>query len=88
MKSHLTIVVALIVGAAPHTAGQVTPARLATSATAEGNWLMYSGTYAGHRFSPLDQVTTDNVGRLKAMWVYQTSRWRLAGGPRLLSPTG
>jgi alcohol dehydrogenase (cytochrome c) len=71
MKSHLPIVVALIVGAAPHTAGQVTPARLATSATAEGNWLMYSGTYAGHRFSPLDQVTTDNVSRLKAMWAYQ-----------------
>ena len=37
----------------------------------EGQWLMYSGTYSSHRFSPLQQITTANVARLRPVWVYQ-----------------
>src|SRR5215212_2002043 len=36
-----------------------------------GEWLMYSGSYSSHRFSPLTQFTTENVARLKPAWVYQ-----------------
>ena len=36
-----------------------------------GDWLMYSGSYSSHRFSPLTQITTENVARLKPAWVYQ-----------------
>ena len=36
-----------------------------------GNWLTYSGNYAAHRYSPLNQITTANVARLKPAWVYQ-----------------
>src|SRR5204862_4023204 len=36
-----------------------------------GDWLMYSGSYSSHRFSPLAQITTENVARLKPAWVYQ-----------------
>jgi alcohol dehydrogenase (cytochrome c) len=71
VKSRLSIVVAVVIGAALHAAGQVTPARVTTGATADGHWPMYSGTYASHRFSPLDQITVDNVGRLKVLWVHQ-----------------
>ena len=52
--------------------GQVTSARLLNSSKEPQNWLTYSGDYAGHRFSPLDQVTTGNVKSLVAKWVYQT----------------
>jgi len=38
-----------------------------------GNWLTYSGNYAAHRHSPLDQVGRGTVGRLRPLWVYQTS---------------
>jgi alcohol dehydrogenase (cytochrome c) len=42
------------------------------SVTAQsGDWLMYSGTYSSHRFSPLTQITAGNVARLKPVWVYQ-----------------
>src|SRR5689334_8314620 len=38
-----------------------------------GNWLTYSGNYSAHRHSPLDQVDTTSVSRLRPLWVYQTS---------------
>ena len=36
-----------------------------------GNWLTYSGNYLGHRYSPLNQVNTGTVKRLKLDWVHQ-----------------
>lgn len=51
---------------------QVTPERLQNSAREPQNWLMYSGDYAGHRFSALDQINTTNVHSLVPRWVYQT----------------
>ena len=36
------------------------------------NWLMYRRTYDGWGFSPLDQITTANVGRLKPVWTFST----------------
>ena len=35
------------------------------------NWLTYSGNYQSQRFSPLAQINTTNVARLKPAWVYQ-----------------
>jgi alcohol dehydrogenase (cytochrome c) len=32
------------------------------------DWLMYSRTYDAQRFSPLDQINRDNVGRLAKAW--------------------
>ena len=48
---------------------QVTFARLLNSAKEPQNWLTYSGDYAGHRFSKLDQVNTQNASSLVAKWV-------------------
>jgi alcohol dehydrogenase (cytochrome c) len=36
-----------------------------------GDWSMYSGNYASHRFSPLTQITRENVNKLHPVWVYQ-----------------
>ncbi|MGA2428484.1 MAG: PQQ-dependent dehydrogenase, methanol/ethanol family [Candidatus Acidiferrum sp.] len=55
---------------------QVTPQRLLDSASEPQNWLMYSGDYAGHRYSTLDQITTANASGLVPKWAYQT----MAGG--------
>jgi len=33
-----------------------------------GDWLMFSRTYDSQRFSPLDQVNRQNVGRLRMAW--------------------
>jgi alcohol dehydrogenase (cytochrome c) len=51
---------------------QVTFARIVNSSKEPQNWLTYSGDYAGHRFSSLDQINTTNVHSLVAKWVYQT----------------
>ena len=34
------------------------------------NWLLYSGNYSGHRYSPLSQVNRGNVGNLQLKWSY------------------
>ena len=51
---------------------QVTFERLQNSAKEPQNWLTYSGDYAGHRFSALNQIATGNVPSLSVKWVYQT----------------
>ena len=64
----LTICVAL----ATTINGQVTSQRLLESAKEPQNWLMYSGDYAGHRFSALEQINTSNAASLVPRWAYQT----------------
>ena len=36
------------------------------------NWLMIRGTYDGWGFSPLKEITTENVARLKPVWMTAT----------------
>jgi alcohol dehydrogenase (cytochrome c) len=38
----------------------------------DGDWLMVRRTYDGWGFSPLDQITSGNVGRLQPVWVFAT----------------
>ncbi|MDF3918597.1 glucose/quinate/shikimate family membrane-bound PQQ-dependent dehydrogenase [Salinicola salarius] len=37
-----------------------------------GDWLSYGGTERGQRYSPLDQITPENVGKLEEVWRYRT----------------
>lgn len=53
--------------------GQVTYDRILNASKEPGNWLTYSGNYAGHRFSALDQITDQNVRKLKSVWMYQVN---------------
>jgi len=50
---------------------QVPFERIRDAANEPGNWLTYSGNYAGQRNSPLAEITSANVANLKAAWVYQ-----------------
>jgi len=45
-----------------------TPAAVA----GEGGWPVHGGDDGGRRYSPLEQIDTDNVGRLQLAWEYRT----------------
>lgn len=49
------------------------------------NWVMPTGDYANHRYSQLDQITSENVGRLQAAWTFSTGVLRgHEGGPLII----
>ena len=49
----------------------VTYDRLVKAGSEPANWLMYSRTYDGARYSPLDQINTENVRNLHVKWMFQ-----------------
>ena len=49
----------------------ITYERLLQADQEPGNWLMYSNTYSGWRFSRLNQITTQNVKNLRVKWMFQ-----------------
>lgn len=53
-------------------AADITDQRLLDAGSDNAEWLMNGRTYAADRFSPLDQITTANVGKLLPAWIYQT----------------
>ena len=42
-----------------------------------GNWLMIRRTYDGWGYSPLDQINTQNVSRLRPVWSFATGEARV-----------
>jgi len=50
---------------------QVSYDRLLRAGAEPHNWLTYSGTYSGHRYSTLNQITPQNVRDLELKWVFQ-----------------
>src|SRR5262245_51362164 len=63
------IVLALAIGAG--VSAQVTSDRLRRAADEPQNWLTYSGTYSGQRYSPLRQIDPTNVKNLEMQWLFQ-----------------
>ena len=48
-------------------------------------WVMQTGNYANHRYSPLKQITAENVGRLQVAWTFSTGVLRgHEGGPLII----
>src|SRR3954452_9274780 len=52
-------------------AAQVSSERLLNAPNEPQNWLTYSGSYMSQRYSALDQIGPNNVGRLEQKWVFQ-----------------
>ena len=52
--------------------GQSVPAQTASSAIPAGDWPLYSRDYTSDRYSPLDQITKDNVTSLQRIWETRT----------------
>ena len=52
---------------------QVSYERILGASQEPGNWLTYSGGYAGWRYSGLDQINVGNASRLSLAWAFQTA---------------
>ena len=48
----------------------VSDARLVNAERDAGNWLMYNRTYAGWRYSPLEQISPANIKKLVPKWIF------------------
>ncbi len=68
MKRHLLLLSLCAVTAR----AQVPYERIRDAGNEPGNWLTYSGDYAGHRYSPLAGLTPANAAGLKPLWIYQS----------------
>jgi quinoprotein glucose dehydrogenase len=51
---------------------------LAQSGTANGEWRYYGGDAQSTKYSPLDQINRDNVGKLQVAWTWKAQNF----GPR------
>ncbi|MGJ3559392.1 PQQ-binding-like beta-propeller repeat protein [Streptomyces sp. INA 01156] len=58
----------------------VTYERILNAREEPQNWLTYYGAYDGQRYSPLDQINTENVKRLAPAWVFQAGTTGLIAG--------
>jgi alcohol dehydrogenase (cytochrome c) len=47
--------------------------RIRDAAKEPGNWFTYSRDYTGQRYSPLDQIDTGNVSKLRISWMHQAN---------------
>src|ERR671912_2775498 len=56
---------------APPVVQDVTYERILNARSEPENWLTYYGAYNGQRYSPLDQINTENVKRIGPAWVFQ-----------------
>jgi quinohemoprotein ethanol dehydrogenase len=59
--------VLLLLGSSARTA-PLGDAELRNSGQDQGNWLMYGRTYDDHRFSPLNQINEQTIGKLGLAW--------------------
>src|SRR6185312_5852018 len=69
-----------VAGSAPPVAASVTYERILNARDEPQNWLTYYGAYDAQRYSPLDQINAENVGKLKPEWVFQAGNSGLRSG--------
>src|SRR5579872_2685244 len=67
MTRRLTVLLSI----AGSLSAQVTFDRLLNASKEPQNWLTYSGNLMSQRYSPLTQVTPQNVKNLELQWVFQ-----------------
>jgi quinohemoprotein ethanol dehydrogenase len=60
----------LLLGSSGRTA-PLDDAKLRNTDRDTGNWLMYGRTYQDHRFSPLNQVNEQSIGKLGLAWSHE-----------------
>jgi alcohol dehydrogenase (cytochrome c) len=61
----------VVFGAAAAARAQVPHQRIVAADREPGQWLSYSRTYDGQRFSPLAEITPANVRHLRPVWMFQ-----------------
>ena len=71
MPSKLVWIWGLLLLTVSSATAQVSYERIRDAASEPENWLTYSGSYAGWRYSALDQINTTNASRLTLQWAFQ-----------------
>src|SRR5580693_794512 len=72
MKRNLALMLAAAASlSAQAVPSQVTFDRMLNASKEPQNWLTYSGGYMSQRYSPLTQITPQNVKNLEQQWVFQ-----------------
>jgi alcohol dehydrogenase (cytochrome c) len=61
-----------ILASQPAWSAEIDDHRLKSALETRGDWLLYGRDYGQQRFSPLDEINTETVGRLVPKWIYQT----------------
>jgi len=64
-------VLILLVLSASFVRAQVPFTRIVDADKEPGNWLTYSRTLDGHRYSPLTEINAQNVANLHVKWAHQ-----------------
>ncbi len=65
---------------APPVVEDVTYERILDARSEPENWLTYYGAYNGQRYSPLDQINTENVKRIGPAWIFQAGTSGMIAG--------
>ena len=65
---------------APPVVENLTYERLLNARSEPHNWMTYYGAYDGQRFSPLDQINTENVKRIGPAWIFQAGTSGIIAG--------
>ncbi len=69
-----------IPGSAPPVVADVTYERILDARSEPENWLTYYGAYNGQRYSPLDQINTENVAGIGPAWIFQAGASGMMAG--------
>jgi alcohol dehydrogenase (cytochrome c) len=78
--TRLTLAIALVIGAIVSSSSAKDTTVAAIDVRTENlnaknltdNWLSYNGDYSGRRYTSLSEITTANVGQLRAQWVFHS----------------
>jgi alcohol dehydrogenase (cytochrome c) len=65
---------------APPVVRDMTYERILDARSEPENWLTYYGAYNGQRYSPLDQINTENVKRIGPAWIFQAGTTGMIAG--------
>ena len=65
---------------APPVVENLTYERILDARSEPHNWITYYGAYDGQRFSPLDQINTENVKRIGPAWIFQAGTSGIIAG--------
>lgn len=65
---------------APPVVRDVNYERILNARSEPQNWLTYYGAYNGQRYSPLDQINTENVKRIGPAWIFQAGATGIIAG--------
>src|ERR1700752_1769486 len=85
VRKPLFIALLAVAAITPATFQKTTPFKPVTTEMLENpspdDWLMYSRTYDAQRFSPLKQISRQNVAQLKVAWASELGKGTLESIP-------